>query len=753
MASAGAASEPVLAQTKLHIPSPTVALVQRSRLVEALIAGAGRKLTLVDAPAGSGKTSLLVEWQAAPAESRGFAWLSLDPADNDPVRFWDCVIAALENVAPGVGASAQGSLHGPRASISDQVLPLLINELATLDRGVVLVLDDYHVIENAQIHREVEWLIERLPATTHLALATRSDPPLPLARLRARAEMTEIRAVDLRFSAAEAEGLLNGTLGLNLDANDIELLAARTEGWVAGLQLAGLSLRGRADSRAFIESFAGDDRQIVDYLGFEVLDHQPPATREFLTASSVLERLSGPLCAAVTGDQNAAQLLEELQRANLFVVTLDSKGEWYRYHHLFGDLLRHELQQSQAQLVPILHQRAAAWYRSVGMIHEAIEHATIAADFAQAIELIAAHWYEFLQRGRVETVAGWIDALPARAVAEEPNLCLTKAWIGVNVGRLDEVDRWVAASETIASSGAAEETQPPLSSGVASLRAIHRYMAGDVGGAVEAGRRALELESGGPASPWRPVGCPVLGLALHWHGAADDALATLTQAVRIANAGGNHLAAMHASGGLAAIHYERGEIQDAASFAAQALALAEEHGLVEHWARSLSLAVNGRILQREGRIEEADAAITRALELAQRGVASVEIAYALAALADVRHRRGRREEALVLGERARRAVRACTDPGILRELLARIERRLRLPSGRGHGSAPASEALSDAELAVLRLFPSALSQREIGAELFLSINTVKTHSRSIYRKLDVAARDEAVGRARKLGLI
>ncbi len=602
---------------------------------------------------------------------------------------------------------------------------------------MVLVLDDYHVIENAQIHREVEWLIERLPATTHLALATRSDPPLPLARLRARAEMTEIRAVDLRFSAAEAEGLLNGTLGLNLDANDIELLAARTEGWVAGLQLAGLSLRGRADSRAFIESFAGDDRQIVDYLGFEVLDHQPPATREFLTASSVLERLSGPLCAAVTGDQNAAQLLEELQR----------------YHHLFGDLLRHELQQSQPQLVPALHQRAAAWYRSVVMIHEAIEHATIAADFAQAIELITAHWYEFLQRGRVETVAGWIDALPARAVAEEPNLCLTKAWIGVNVGRLDEVDRWVAASETIASSGAAEETQPPLSSGVASLRAIHRYMAGDVGGAVAAGRHALELESGGPASPWRPVGCPVLGLALHWHGAADDALATLTQAVRIANAGGNHLAAMHASGGLAAIHYERGEIQDAASFAAQALALAEEHGLVEHWARSLSLAVNGRVLQREGRIEEADAAITRALELAQRGVASVEIAYALAALADVRHRRGRREEALVLGERARRAVRACTDPGILRELLARIERRLRLPSGRGHGSAPASEALSDAELAVLRLFPSGLSQREIGAELFLSINTVKTHSRSIYRKLGVAARDEAVERARKLGLI
>jgi LuxR family maltose regulon positive regulatory protein len=749
----GAASEPVLAQTKLHIPSPSVALVQRARLVDVLIAGVGRKLTLVAAPAGSGKTSLLIEWQAVPEHSRSFAWLSLDPADNDAVRFWDCVIAALQTVAPNIGAPAQAMLHGPGATTRDQALPLLVNELATLGRPLVLVLDDYHVIENAQIHREVEWLIERLPGATHLALATRSDPPLPLARLRARSEMTEIRAADLRFSAAEAEGFLNGTLGLSLASQEIELLAARTEGWVAGLQLAGLSLQGRADSRAFIESFAGDDRQIVDYLGFEVLDHQPQATREFLMASSVLERLSGPLCAAVTGDQNAAQLLEELQRANLFVVPLDSKGEWYRYHHLFRDLLRHELHQSQPQLAPMLHERAAAWYRAEGMIHEAIEHATAAGDFAEAIELITAHWYEFLQRGRVETVAGWIDSLPRRMVAGEPNLCLTKAWIGINMGRLGEVDRWVAASESLASSGEAEGAQPPLSSGVASLRAIHRYMAGDVGGAVEAGRHALELESGGPASPWRPVGCPVLGLALHWHGADDDALATLTQAVRIANAGGNHLAAMHASGGLAAIHYERGELADAAIFAAQALALAEEHGLVEHWARSLSLAVSGRVLQREGRIEEADAAIARALELAQRGVASVEIAYALAALADVRHWRGRREEALALSERARGAVRACTDPGILRELLARIERRLRLPSGRGHGSAPASEELSDAELGVLRLFPSALSQREIGAELYVSINTVKTHTRSIYRKLGVAARDEAVERARKLELI
>jgi LuxR family maltose regulon positive regulatory protein len=730
-----------------------VTLVQRSRLVDNLVAGAGRKLTLVDAPAGSGKTSLLVEWQASPSESQGFAWLSLDAADNDPVRFWDCVVAALQGVVPELGGSAQAALHAAGGSIGEQVLPLLVNELASLERSIVLVLDDYHAIENVQIHRQLEWLIERLPPNAHLALATRSDPPLPLARLRARSEINEIRAADLRFNAAEAAGLLNGTLGLSLDSQEIELLAARTEGWAAGLQLAGLSLQGRSDSRAFIESFAGDDRQVVDYLGFEVLDHQPRATRAFLTASSVLERLSAELCEAVTGDPNAARLLEELRRANLFVVPLDTKGEWYRYHHLFRDLLRHELQRSAPQEVPGLHRRAAAWYRSEGVIHEAIGHATIAGDFDQAIELITAHWYEFLQRGHVETVAAWIEALPSSTVDQEPNLCLTNAWIGINMGRLDEVDRWITASESLANSTSVERAQPPLSSGVASVRAIHRYMAGDVRGAVETGRHALELERGGPASPWRPVGCPVLGLALHWHGATDDALATLTEAVRIANAGGNHLAAMHASGGLAAISYERGDIPAAAGFAARARALAEEHGLVEHWARSLSLTVHGLVLQREGLLEEADSAISRALALAMRGVASVEIAYALATLAEVRDQREHREEALALAGRAEDAVNACSDPGILRELLARIERRLRLPSGRGRGTSPAGEELSDAELAVLRLFPGPLSQREIGAELFISINTVKSHTRSIYRKLSVSTRDHAVERARGLRLI
>ena len=630
------------------------------------------------------------------------------------------------------------------------MLPLLINELSDRDQSIVLVLDDYHVIDNVQIHRQIEAFIDRLPLTMHVAIATRSDPPLPLGRLRARAQLTEVRAADLRFDATEAEAFLNEMLGLDLDRNDVVALQDRTEGWVAGLQLAGLSLRDRDDRSDFIASFAGDDRQIVDYLGVEVLDHQREAVRAFLLQTSILDRLSAPLCAAITRRQDSAAILEELERANLFVVALDSKREWYRYHHLFSDLLRHELGRAHPESVRELHQRAAAWYADEGEAHEAIEHSTAARDVSTAIDLITAHWYAFLQRGRAETIAGWIDRLPAEEVAEEPNICLIKAWLGINLGRLDEVERWIVAADELAETSDGDAEMPPLESGVASLQAIHRYMNGSVGAAVEAGRHALDIERGGPPSPWRPVGCPVLGLALHWHGEDDQALAALREAVAIAKTDTNHLAAMHASAGLAAIEYERGHIEEALTHATEAKAIAEQHGLEEHWAKSLSLAVRGQIHQQRGDLEEADQAIGRAVALAKRGVASVEIAYALLALAELRRQQGNREAAARLHNEARHAVSSCADPGILRELLLRLERRLRLTPRRHENGRPAPDALTDAELAVLRLLRSELSQREIGAELYISLNTVKSHTRSIYRKLGVATREEAVERAREL---
>jgi LuxR family transcriptional regulator, maltose regulon positive regulatory protein len=740
-------SRPVIAETKLHAPPTRSGAIRRARLVGELVDRTQSRLTLVAAPAGSGKTSLLAEWHSDAREQRSFAWISLDAADNDPVRFWDGVIAALRTVDPALGTSAEAALHSPGTTIDEHMLPLLINELSDRDESIVLALDDYHAIDNGHIHRQIETFIERLPLNVHVAIATRADPPLAMGRLRARAQLTEIRADDLRFNAAQAEAFLNETLGLDLDRNDVVALHDRTEGWVAGLQLAGLSLRDRDDRSDFISSFAGDDRQIVDYLGFEVLDHQPGAVREFLLQTSILDRLSAPLCAALTQRQDAAALLEELERANLFVVALDAKREWYRYHHLFGDLLRHELAQADPESLGELHQRAASWYVDQGEAHEAIEHFSAAGDVRTAMDLITTYWYEFLQRGRAETIAGWIDRLPAEQVAAEPDMCLIKAWLGINFGRLDEVDRWIGAADELTEASGGRVQMPPLESGVASLQAIHRYMDGSISEAVQAGRHALVLERGGPPSPWRPVGCPVLGLALHWHGEDERALTALRDAVGIAKMEANHLAAMHASAGLAAIEYERGYIEEALTHATEAKAIAEQHGLQEHWAKSLSLAVSGQVDLQRGDLEGAEKALGRAVELAKRGVASVEIAYALLALAELRRQQGNREAAESLHEEARRAVRACADPGILRELLSRLERRLRLtPRRRQHG-ASAPEAVTDAELAVLRLLRTDLSQREIGAELYISLNTVKSHTRSIYRKLGVATRQEAVDRS------
>ena len=745
---------PVLAATKLHIPALRPGHLERVDLVGKLITGGQTRITLVAAAPGSGKTSLLSEWHADPREPRPFAWISLDSGDNDLVRFWDGVFAALQTIAPRMGDAAQASLHSPGTTVPDHVLPLLINDLAEFAEPVVLVLDDYHLIDNREIHAGVELLVERLPAAAHLVISTRSDPPLPLSRLRARGQLTEICAVDLRFNLAEAGAFLNDVVGLELDPEEITRLHERTEGWAAGLQLAGLSLRGREDHRQFIDSFAGDDQQIVDYLGFEVLDNEPSELREFMMQTSVLDRLSGPLCAAVTDNPDAELLLRRLERENAFVLALDPKREWYRYHHLFAELLRHELARTSPELVVELHRRASTWYREADAIHEAIGHATAAGDFVEAVELITTHWYEFLQRGRQATVASWIDRLPAETVAEDPNLCLTKAWLGVNTGRLDEVDRWIEAAGNASGGRNHDGELPPLQSGVASLRAIHRYMDGNVGAAVAAGRRALELERGGPASPWRPVGCPVLGLSLHWHGQREDARGTLTEAVRIARANGNHLAAMHASGGLAAIEYELGDTANAGARVADAFALAGEHDLSEHWASSLSMAVRGQLLEGREELEAAERALLRATELARRGVASIEIAYSLLALASIRQRLGRHGDARRIYEQARTAVANCEDPGVLNDRVARTERALRFtPHARAPNAGASRDALSDAELCVLRLLRSELSQREIAGELHLSFNTIKTHTRNIYRKLDVADRAQAVARARELSLI
>jgi LuxR family transcriptional regulator, maltose regulon positive regulatory protein len=747
------AAGPVLVVTKLRAPTVRAELVPRRRLVDLLVRQRPHKLTLVDAPAGWGKTTLLAEWQDDPKESRPFAWVSLDRADNDPVRFWTLVVTALRTVTSGLGERALAALSGRGPSTTGVVLAELINEVATGAPELVLVLDDYHSIGNEEIHQGLELLLERLPAQLHLAMASRSDPPLPLARMRVRGELLEVRSDALAFNDEEAAALLNAHLGLGLSGADVARLQQRTEGWAAALYLAALSLRGRADAAGFIGAFAGDNRHVVDYLGGEVLAGQPAERRRFLVRTSILERLCGPLCDTVTGGSGSAGVLEEIERANLFLVPLDATRTWYRYHHLFGELLRHELRRTEPELEATLHRRAAAWYQAAAAVPDAIQHAVSGGAIDEARELIAEHWLGFFNRGELATVAGWLDALPRGVVEDDPRLAVARVWLALDLGRPEEAGEWLQRAERGLAEGGSLDA-PGLASGVALLRAVHRFKIGEVGQALVAARRAVDLERAGVAF-WRTVASVLLGVTLYWRGAAEDAGPALEAALELAEVDGNRLAQMYALGYLAAVQSGRGAAADADRLLERAAALVEaDPAAGEHFVAMMAHLVRAGRLEEQGQPGAASHEAERGLQLARRGAGLVELGYATLQLAGFRRRQGDLEAARALVAESRRMLDGCADPGMLAGLVAAAERSLAPAGPRRPTAAPAvGERLTERELAVLRLLPSGMTQREIGATLFLSENTVKTHTRGIYRKLAASGRDDAVARARAAGLL
>ena len=411
--------------TKLYIPTSRPGIIPRRRLIERLNEGLHRKLTLVSAPAGFGKTTLVTEWVAGfehPA-----AWLSLDQEDSDPARFLTYLVAALQTVAPSIGDGALAVLQSPKPPPLESILTALLNEIANTPDRIVLVLDDYHVIDSQPVELGLTFLLEHLPPQMHLVLTTREDPQLPLARLRARGQMTELRASDLRFSHDEAGTFLNEMMRLDLSADDVAALGTRTEGWIAGLHLAALSIRGRDDVSRFIRTFTGGDRYIVDYLVDEVLRRQSEDVRHFLLQTSILDRLSGPLCDAVTGRDDSRRMLETLERGNLFVVPLDDTRHWYRYHHLFADVLRAHAVEEQPVGVSTLHRRAAAWFEKHDMASEAIEQSRAAGDHEDVARLLATHFEEFERLGRHASISRWSASLPEEMVRKRPRLALISA--------------------------------------------------------------------------------------------------------------------------------------------------------------------------------------------------------------------------------------------------------------------------------------------------------------------------------------
>ena len=440
------AASAVLLATKLRPPRPRTGFVPRQRLARRLRAGTERELVLVCGPAGFGKSSLLADW--ARDDPRAVAWLSLDVGDNDPVRFWRHATAALDEVRPGLADRVAPLLAGASSASFDATVTALVNEFAAAPDEVVLVVDDFHLVDAPEVHRSVEFLLDHLPSSLRLVVASRSDPPLPLARLRARGQLTEVRAHELRFTRGETAELLRTAIGQELPDALVAALGERTEGWAAGLQLAALSLRGRHDATRFVAEFSGSHRYVLDYLTEEVLERQPHELRTFLLQTSILERLSGSLCDAVVGCTDSRQLLESMERANLFLIPLDDERHWWRYHHLFADLLRVNLQQQYPDRVPELHRAAASWYEQHELPDEAIRHASAAGDTTWAAQLIAAHLEEQIRRrAEVATVVSWLALLPPDVIHDRPMLALGQAKVKLMAGKLDEVEPLLVEAE------------------------------------------------------------------------------------------------------------------------------------------------------------------------------------------------------------------------------------------------------------------------------------------------------------------
>ena len=487
-----------LVETKLYAPKLRRSLVARPRLSGRLRRGAESRLTLISAPAGFGKTTLLAEWLAGFGTEPSVAWLSLDESDRQPASYWTYVVTALQAAVPGVGASALPLPQSAQPPI-ETVLTTVLNELGTAPDDVYLVLDDYHLVDSPDIRAGMTFLLEHLPPRVHLVVSTREDPALPLARLRAGGELVEVRAADLRFTLEEVAAYLNDVVGLDLAAGDLAALEGRTEGWIAALQLAALSMQGRDDVAGFIAGFAGDDRYIVDYLVDEVLGRQPAPVRDFLMRTSILDRLSGPLCDAVTGGQGGKAMLEALDRANLFLVPLDDSRRWYRYHHLFADVLQTHLLDEHPGQVAALHRRASGWYEQHTEPAQAVRHALAAGDVERAAALVELA-IPVLRKTRQEaTIRGWVDAIPEEVVRVRPVLAI--GFVGALMSRgefegveerLRDAERWLAPT----GAGADGTWAPPAGTVVVDQAELARLP-----GAVEMYHAALALVRGdGPAA-------------------------------------------------------------------------------------------------------------------------------------------------------------------------------------------------------------------------------------------------------------
>ena len=739
-----------MAATKLRPPAGPSRLVRRTRLTSVLDAAdrAATPLVLVCAPAGSGKSTLVSSWVADLAASSGpgadpdaapidVAWLQLEDADADPARFWASVVASISRVVPDLPGELAALVIGSQG-VADVVVPAVVNALSALDRRLVLVLDDYHLIDDPEVHRGVERLIELCPSQATLVVVSRADPPFRLGRMRVRGRISELRSADLRFDTDEAANLL-GPVAEALDGRRLGELCERTEGWAAGLVLAGLSL-ARTDSPArFVEAFRGDDQLVAGYLTDELLDVLSPDERTRMVEAALLHRLTGPLLDAVTGRTDGGAWLAELADRNQLVIRLDSTGEWFRYHHLFRDLLMLEARRSlPAGRITELHRQAAGWFEASGYPAAAVDHLLHAGDRERAMELMRIVGPDLLGRGQRKTLRNILDRIAAGG--ELDTICsLLSGWDHYLAARYEQADALVAQAYERMPADLDPLRAMPLRINVAMGR-------GDVGTALACAREVTAL---GDLAVRPSELATAVGAAYVWAGVDGEARRSLDIAIARTLEEQRVTAHTLALVALAILELQTGDRAASAAAADRALASAHAHGLDGYHGIAPAFAVRAAVTDDPGR---ALADAEHALAIGRGATTNLGFALILAVAGDVLSAQGDERGPAVLAE-ANALIGSCVDPGAARGLVDRITAR----HGRTTASAVRSdrlvEQLSEKELAVLRYYPSTLSLREIASELYVSLNTVKTHSAAIHRKLAVSSRADAVTAARRLGLI
>ena len=707
---------PILS-SKLYIPRPRTKAVPRPRLIERLNEGLDGKLTLVSASAGFGKTTLVAEWVAGCG--RPAAWLSLDEGDDDYVRLLLHLVAALRTIAPSVGEGVLAGLRFSKPPSAETLLTMLLGEIAALPDPILLVLDDYHLIGAGRIDEALTFFVDHLPPALHLVIATRETPRLPLGRLRGQGELTELRAADLRFSSEEAAAFLDGATGRRLTSDEAAALEARTEGWIAGLQLAALSMQGRDDIPAFVRAFAGDHRFIMDYLAEEVLLRQPEPVRSFLLRTSILTRLHGSLCDAVAGSEGGGARLELLERGNFFVVPLDDRRRWYRYHHLFAEVLSAHLRETEPDRIGELHRRASAWYERHGSADDAIRHALAAGDAERAADMIERAWPDLRRNRQGRTALRWLKALPDEAIRRRPVLSVEYAWASLAGGqieaaeaRLREAEYWLDVSADgregtsapkVGMVVADEEEYRRLPGTIAGYRAALAQAKGDIPSAVRYARQVLELVPDDDPLR-RGAAAALLGLASWTSGELEAAHRMFADGMANVLRAGNVSDAISGVVALADIRIAQGRLRQAMRTLEEGVRLASEHGGGVQGTADLYVSMS-ELCREHNDLDAAERHLRRSEELGERTGFPPNGSRRRIATAKIREARGDPDGALDLLREAERMGGGGFFPDV--RPAAALQARVWLSQGRAEEAlewARAQRVNVDDDLTYLREF-------------------------------------------------